>query len=259
SLQDRAETEKVIQPYWMNEAEINKLELLVKQAKLKGVNINHSSIMRDIMKNLVERYRNNPIQKSEYSRQTFKVPVGTKTKLASLIEERELSYELSTFIMEGYIPSNNFPSMRNQEQENLDFKSDIDVFNKLDEVAEEYGFKKGRAKIFRDALSQFEKSLHSNPIKKASIKQELKYLVDEYKTVEDVSVVLEEVKNYLKVNNRVNKTSNFIKCPHCGFNHLNFDDYLEVGDMSGTFDMDCEKCEESFIVDFESTYYFQTK
>ncbi|MGE7817312.1 hypothetical protein ACQKMW_28485, partial [Pseudomonas sivasensis] len=86
SLQDRAETEKVIQPYWMNEAEINKLELLVKQAKLKGVNINHSSIMRDIMKNLVERYRNNPIQKSEYSRQTFKVPVGTKTKLASLIE-----------------------------------------------------------------------------------------------------------------------------------------------------------------------------
>lgn len=48
--------------------------------------------------------------------------------------------------MEGYIPSNNFPSMRKQEQENLDFKSDIDVFNKLDEIAEEYGFRKGEPK-----------------------------------------------------------------------------------------------------------------
>lgn len=197
-LQGGADNEKVIQPYWMNEEEINKLELLVKQAKLKGVNLNHSSIMRDIIKNLVERYRNSPLQKSEYSRQTFKVPVGTKKKLASLIVERELSYELSSFIMEGYIPSNNFPSMRNQEQENLDFKSDLDVFNKLDEVAEEYGFKKGRAKIFRDALSQFEKSLKLNPIKKATLKQELKYLLDEYKTVEDVSVILEEVSSYLK-------------------------------------------------------------
>lgn len=157
-LQEGTESENVIQPFWMTEDEINKLELLVKQGKLKGFNLSLSSIMRDIMKKLVEQYRHNPLQKSEYQyhRQTFKVPVGTKKRLASLIEERELSFELSTFIMEGYIPSNNFPSIRNQEQENLDFSSDIDVFNKLDEIADEYGFKKGRAKIFRDALSQFE-------------------------------------------------------------------------------------------------------
>ncbi|TRZ39234.1 hypothetical protein CEQ21_07650 (plasmid) [Niallia circulans] len=197
-LQADFESEKVVQPYWMADDEINKLDLLVKQAKLKDYNLSRSAIMRDIMKNLVELYRNNPIQKSEYGRQTFKVPTGTKKRLSSLIEDRELSYELSSFIMEGYIPSNNFPSMRNQEQENLDFKSDIDVFNKLDEVAEEYGFKKGRAKIFRDALSQFEKSLQSNPIKKAALKQELKYLLDEYKTIEDVAIIREVISNYLK-------------------------------------------------------------
>ncbi|KYD11454.1 hypothetical protein B4102_2182 [Heyndrickxia sporothermodurans] len=182
----------------MTEAEINKLDHLIKQAKTKDCSINRSSIMRDIMKNLVEKYQNSPIQKSEQYRQTFKVPSGTKKRLSLLIEDGELTYELSSFIMEGYIPSNDFPSMRNQEQENLNFRSDIEVFEKLDKISSEYGFKKGgRAKIFRDALSQFESFLQSNPPKKATLKQELKYILDEYKEVEDMKIIKEEISKYL--------------------------------------------------------------
>lgn len=188
-----------IQPYWMTEAEINKMDRLIKRANVKGYTINRSSIMRDVMKNLIEKYQDNPIIKSEQYRQRFKVPIGTKKRLSQLIEDGELTYELSSFIMDGYIPSNDFPSMRNQEQEDINFKSDIEVFEKLDEVSSEYGFKKGgRAKIFRDALIQFEALLQSNPPKKAALKQELKYILDEYKNVESVPVIQEEISKYLK-------------------------------------------------------------
>ncbi|MCM3603218.1 hypothetical protein M3175_20990 [Robertmurraya korlensis] len=188
----------VIQPYWMTESEINKLDRLIKQANTKGFSLSRSSIMRDVMKNLVEKYQNNPIQKSEQHRQTFKVPTGTKSRLSLLVAERELTYELSSFIMDGYIPSNDFPSMRNQEQEDLNFKTDIEVFEKMDEIASEYGFKKGgRAKIFRDALSQYEALLQSNPPKKEALKQELKYILEEYRSIEDVPVIKEQIQKYL--------------------------------------------------------------
>lgn len=188
-----------IQPYWMTDAEINKIDRLIKQAKIKDYTLNRSSIMRDIMKTLLEKHRDTPIQKSEQYRQRFKVPAGTKNRLSSLIKEGELTYELSSFIMDGYVPSNDFSSMRNQEQEDINFKSDIEVFEKLDEISSEYGFKKGgRAKIFRDALVQFEALLQSNPPKKAALKQELKYILDEYKNVENVPVIQEEIRKYLK-------------------------------------------------------------
>ncbi|WP_273123440.1 hypothetical protein [Bacillus weihaiensis] len=188
-----------IQPYWMTEEEINKIDRLIREAKLKGCNLNRSSIMRDIMKKLLEKHQDTPIQKSEQYRQRFKVPVGTKNRLSQLIKEGELTYELSSFIMDRYVPSNDFTSMRNQEQEDLNFKSDIEVFEKMDEVSSEYGFKKGgRAKIFRDALVQFEDLLQSNPPKKAALKQELKYILDEYKSIENVPVIQEEISKYLK-------------------------------------------------------------
>lgn len=195
----QAVNDTVIQPYWMTESEITKLDRLIKQAKIKGHSISRSSIMRDIMKNLIEKHRHNPIKKSEQHRQTFKVPAGTKNRLSLLIEDGELTYGLSSFIMEGYVPSNDFPSMRNQEQEDLNFKTDIEVFDKMDEISSEYGFKKrGRAKIFRDALDQFEVSLQSDPPKKAALKQELKYILDEYKNIENVPVIQEEISKYLK-------------------------------------------------------------
>ncbi|MCM3113630.1 hypothetical protein [Lederbergia lenta] len=201
SLNDLQEiiSETVIQPYWMTEAEIIKLDRLIKQAKTKGYSINRSAIMRDVMNNLVDRYRNKPIQKSKQHRQTFKVPKGIKERLSLLIEDGELTYELSSFIMDGYVPSNDFPSMRNKDQEDLNFKTDIEVFDKMDEISSEYGFKKGgRAKIFRDALNQFEAWLESDPPKKAALKQELKYILTEYKNVENISIIKEEINKYLK-------------------------------------------------------------
>lgn len=55
------------------------------------------------------------------------------------------------------------------------------------------------------------------------------------------------------------ETADLIECPHCEHKHGNYDDYIEVGDMSGEFDMDCEKCKKSFNVDFYSIFHFTAK
>ncbi|MFU1714135.1 hypothetical protein ACM392_01075 [Bacillus amyloliquefaciens] len=49
-----------------------------------------------------------------------------------------------------------------------------------------------------------------------------------------------------------------IKCPHCA-HVMEFYDYIEGGDMSGEFEMNCEKCHKPFHVDFNSTFHFTSK
>lgn len=54
------------------------------------------------------------------------------------------------------------------------------------------------------------------------------------------------------------KTKDSIKCPYCGHDY-DYLEYLEVGDMSGEFEMICERCGQNFEVDFYCVFYFTTK
>lgn len=56
-----------------------------------------------------------------------------------------------------------------------------------------------------------------------------------------------------------NENADAIVCPHCENVHGNYDDYIEVGDMSGDFEVECEKCGEYFKVDFYSVFWFKTE
>ncbi|EOO44146.1 hypothetical protein ICK_06403 [Bacillus cereus BAG1X2-2] len=51
----------------------------------------------------------------------------------------------------------------------------------------------------------------------------------------------------------------YIECPYCKHIHTYYQDYLEVGDMAGEFNMKCEKCKELFDVEFYSIFWFETK
>lgn len=187
-----------VQPFWMTDAEITKIDYIIGQAKELGFNISRSAVMRDVIQHLIDRYKDNPIQKSEQMAQVFKLPVGTKKRIAQLVDERSLTFELSNFIIDGYVPSNDFPSMRKQELEDLNFKTDKEIFEKLDEIADEYGFKKGgRAKIFRDALYQFEKLMADRSPKKTMLEQQLQKVINEYKEIEEPSVIKETINKYL--------------------------------------------------------------
>ena len=50
-----------------------------------------------------------------------------------------------------------------------------------------------------------------------------------------------------------------IVCPHCEYVHGNYDDYIEVGDMGGDFEMECSSCKQPFKVDFYSIFWFKTE
>jgi DNA-directed RNA polymerase subunit RPC12/RpoP len=50
-----------------------------------------------------------------------------------------------------------------------------------------------------------------------------------------------------------------IICPHCGYEHYEWHDYIDTGDMDGAFDMDCEDCGESFVVKFRTLIDFQSE
>lgn len=179
-------------------AEMSKIENLLLTAKNRGTEISKSALMRDIFKQLIATYEDKDLQPIEYHRQTFKVPVGTKERLSRLVKDRTRAYELSRFIMDEYKPSNSFPSMRGKEQEGFDFKADINVFGKMDDIADEFGFKKGgRAKIFRDALTQFEQYLNENPLLEKEVELKLQNVIEEYKHIEDKSVIKEKITKYL--------------------------------------------------------------
>ncbi|MCR4368064.1 hypothetical protein NT852_19965 [Bacillus amyloliquefaciens] len=49
-----------------------------------------------------------------------------------------------------------------------------------------------------------------------------------------------------------------IKCPHCEY-LMDYDPYLDVCDMSGEFEMDCEKCRMPFYVNFCSAFHFTSE
>ncbi|ASB69857.1 MULTISPECIES: hypothetical protein [Bacillus] len=53
------------------------------------------------------------------------------------------------------------------------------------------------------------------------------------------------------------ETVDIIKCPHCHY-LMGYEDLIDVGYMSGNFDMDCEKCKKDSNVDFTSMFYFTT-
>ena len=53
------------------------------------------------------------------------------------------------------------------------------------------------------------------------------------------------------------ESMNVIQCPHCS-ELIDYNDYIEVGDMDGDFTMDCESCGGNFEVSFETNILFTT-
>lgn len=50
-----------------------------------------------------------------------------------------------------------------------------------------------------------------------------------------------------------------IQCPHCLFEHENWQDYgLDGAEMEGKFEMTCENCSKPFSVEFKMTFDFKT-
>ncbi|MEH6943104.1 hypothetical protein [Bacillus sp. JJ722] len=191
TLQERM-TNVEIYPIRMNDQEIGQIDHFISQANSTEF-ISRSAIVRDVYQMIIEHYKSNPLTPSETKRQTFKVPIGTKRNLSHYIEDGYRSYELSSFILESYVPSNDFPSIRGQATEGLDFISEIEVFDYLDQIAEEYSFKSGRTKLFRDAMTQFQEYIQENSPKKAMLELKLEQLLEDYSKIVTKEEILNKV------------------------------------------------------------------
>ena len=185
-----------VYPIRMNDIEIKKVEDLILFSKNKGFNVSRSAIIRDIYNNLINQYKNNPIPEGKKKRQNFSVKSGTKEALAKIINEGERTYELSSFIMEGYVPNiqNIKSGTRGQEKEVLVFLTDEEVFDKLDNIAADLNIKAGRPKVFRDAVQQF---LEVMEHKEMQLQQELESVINRYKEISDPMKIKEKIDEYL--------------------------------------------------------------
>ena len=55
------------------------------------------------------------------------------------------------------------------------------------------------------------------------------------------------------------KWNNAIQCPHCEKEQIDgLDDLVEVGDMEGSFEHECEECNKKFTIHFEYRPYNRT-
>lgn len=54
-----------------------------------------------------------------------------------------------------------------------------------------------------------------------------------------------------------NEVPDIIVCPYCGHKHDVYE-YTETGDMSGEFEMPCDRCKREFKVDYFSIFYCST-
>ncbi|MEY8742856.1 hypothetical protein AB9M62_25670 [Bacillales bacterium AN1005] len=182
----------------LRDVEINKINLIISKANQNSWNIDRSQVLNDIISKFSEKIKENPLSKPEIHKQRFSIPAGTKERLGNFLLDGTLVNELSSFILDEYKPTNDFKSMRSQEQEEIFVVTDKEVFDKLDEYATSFGFQKGgRAKMFRNALLNFEEKLMEDSPKKLILCQELERIILEFKKIEDIDNIRGVVNSYL--------------------------------------------------------------
>lgn len=54
-------------------------------------------------------------------------------------------------------------------------------------------------------------------------------------------------------------TENKIQCPHCEHVHKDWWQYLQTEASKGSFKMECNNCDDWFVVSFSTTISFTTK
>lgn len=50
-----------------------------------------------------------------------------------------------------------------------------------------------------------------------------------------------------------------IDCPHCGYKHEDWQNFIDTDDMEGEFPMNCEECGKPFQVTYWTKITFETK
>lgn len=207
---------EIVNHYMFNDESFAKLDIFVKQANeiflleqltnqkdiVKG-KANRSSIMRDLLDQLINKYKDNPIPARKIKKNSFMVPVGTKERISKLIPKMERDITIEEFILEVYEGPKNLSDFRKRptDTEKLNVGLDEEVFKKLDTLKENVNFEaETRSPFFRDAIEQMLEKLTTEmevPVINV-LEKHLGQTIEEMKRVASESQIKEAMTKYLK-------------------------------------------------------------
>ncbi|HZH58698.1 MAG TPA: hypothetical protein VEY70_03780 [Metabacillus sp.] len=165
---------------------------------------NESSIMRDVINKMIEKYRHSPLEEVEKIFKTYRVPVGTIAALDKFIPKRERSFFIEDFILNSYegpkTESEAELTKRPKEgTEQLPLKLSRDAFRELNKYV------KGKVKeshIIRDVLNEIISSFVESENEPQSINQKIEDTFTELKNEYTIDQIKEAVNSYLEKNTK---------------------------------------------------------
>lgn len=205
SESDKAELK--IEKFYFDDNTNLHLDELVKRVKAKGFKVNRSSLMRDIMKHMIENLKSSKqsiSHKRELKHSSFYFEKGTKNTLEQLISFRDRNAVIERFILEEYKPSPGYSIILEKplDVESMRISIDKEAFNRLDQFVNELGTKKiTRTSLMRDVVKQLITKLSQTDARKVIVEKKLDAAIVEYEKVFGTELLKEKLESY-KINSK---------------------------------------------------------
>jgi metal-responsive CopG/Arc/MetJ family transcriptional regulator len=194
-----------IQPFYFNQKSSDIIDFYVSQARDAGFKkINRSSIMRDVMKNIIEEKKEG-MQQRKLKSTSFLVDKGVIGKLDQFIPEQDRIPTIERFILEEYQPpQENVELLKIRPDENEKYRVSMDekVLNLLDDYVTQIGVKGiTRTAVFRDVTRKLLQKLSNEKTetsKEMYLERKFKKVFQEYVQAVGEETVKEKVEQYFK-------------------------------------------------------------
>ncbi|MCM3571313.1 hypothetical protein [Neobacillus mesonae] len=182
-----------------SDARLNELVKIVREA---GYTANRSSLMRHIMKQLLEKLEKQDAsfpKQREIRHSSFYFERGTKDVLEQFTPFRDRNAAIERFILEEYKPSNNLNDLldKPEEVESMRISVTVEAFRKLDRYVEEIQTKGiTRTALMRDVVEQLIGKLSNTEARKLIAEKRLQNALSEFENTFGNDVLRERLEEY---------------------------------------------------------------
>lgn len=182
---------------WLNE--------LVSIVRDKGFIANRSSIMRDVIDNLISKLESNKDvlpKNRKLIHSTFYFERGTREILEKLISFRDRNAIIERFILEEYSLNNKTRLLDKPiEPEQIRLSIDSAAIIKLDEIAKELNIKGlSRAALMRNVVDELITIISKTDAKNLIVERQLHQSLQEYQRIHGFKKLKETLSTYLQKN-----------------------------------------------------------
>ena len=188
-----------------------RLNELVKNVRESGYKANRSSLMRHIMKQLIEKLKNPDVSlptKREIRHSSFYFEKGTREVLEQFVPFRDRNSAIERFILEEYKPSHNLAFLLDKPEEVEPMRIGIatEAFSKLDEYVNEIKTKGiSRTALMRDVVVQLIGKLSNSDGSKLITEKRLESAIKEFERTFGSEVLRERLEEEYNFKNNTKK------------------------------------------------------